>query len=114
MTKNCKMQIFSYMSKKKEKFNKLEFSENLLVKQDKKAMLIRVSNKSELSGYVFWWPTRFFRRCDKAGYRTLMFKDSDVFHVRKYCRFSNHEDSELIDLKVIPSSEISELLQEEN
>ena len=42
-----------------------------------------------------------------------MFKDSDVFHVRKYHRFSNHEDSELIDLKVIPSSEIFELLQDE-
>ena len=101
------------MSEEREKFNKLGFSENLLVKQDEKAMLIRISNKSELSGYVFWWPTRFIRKCDRAGYRTLMFKDSDVFHVRKYHRYSNHENSELIDLKIVPSSEISELLQEE-
>lgn len=102
------------MSKKKEKFNKLEVSENLLVKQDKKAMLIRCSKMCEFYGYVFWWPARFIRRCDRAGYRTLMYKDSDVFHVRKYHRFSNHEDSELIDLKVISSSQISELLQKEN
>ena len=101
------------MTSNKEKFNKIVFSERLLVKQDRKAMLIRVPNKSELSGYVFWWPTRFIRKCDRAGYRTLMFKDSDVFHVRKYHRYSNHEDSELIDLKIIPSSKISELLQEE-
>lgn len=112
MPKNCKIQIFKSMSENKEKLNKINFSENLLVKQDKKAMLIRVSSKSELSGYVFWWPTRFIRKCDTEGYRTFMYKDSDVFHVRKYYRFSNHEDSELIDLKIIPSTKIAELLQE--
>ena len=100
------------MSKKKEKFNKLEFSESLLVKQDIKAILIRVSKKSEYSGYVFWWPTHFIRKSNRDGYRTLMYKDSDVFHVRKYYRFSNHEDSELVDLKIIPSEKIAELLQE--
>ena len=103
----------SCMSKKKEKFNKIQFSEKLLVKQDIKAMLIRVSKKSEYSGYVFWWPTRFIRKCGRAGYRILMYKDSDVFHIRKYHRFSNHDDNELIDLKFIPSSEIFEFLQDE-
>lgn len=100
------------MSKKKEKLNKIQFNETLLVKQDEKAVLIRVSKKSEYSGYVFWWPTRFIRKCEREGYRTLMFKESDVFHVRKYHRFSSHEGNELIDLKILPSSKICELLQE--
>ena len=100
------------MRKNKEKLNKIAFRENLFIKREERATLIRCSEKCELNEYVFWWPTRFIRSCEKEGYKTLLYKASDVFHVRKYYRYSNHEDSELVDLKVLPSSKIHELLQE--
>ena len=101
------------MSKNKEKFQKIEFSEKLIVKQNANWTLIRISKKSVLYGFLFWWPTRFIRKSDRILYRNILFKESDRVNVRKYHRFLEADESELIDLKVLPASKISELLREE-
>ena len=91
-------------------FNKIEFDAHVVKQITNTAYLLKVPFESNYDGYVFWWPSRWIRKSEKANYRILMFKDTDKF---EFLLFDKHPTEKPIAINkiVVDAEEFKEIFK---